>query len=104
MRTDFIRTALKEAELGQLEQAAKEMFVTLHVARYRVQILEIELGFALFAVPNDYRHGGVVPTERGAKWLAFARKALEMLDAGAVPVDIKRADKVKTRTIRRKAG
>lgn len=90
MRTDFIMTAIKVSETGTFGKAARELYMAEANVHHQIHRLERELGFPLFV--KDPLARGYVATEQGAKWLVFARRAMELLDAGAVGV---RASKLK---------
>lgn len=92
MRTDFIRTILKVAELGNVTKAAEQLFMVGPTVSGQLKIIEEELGFKIFERTGD-KTKPILVTDQGAKWLAFARKAVELLDQGAV--EIWRAERVK---------
>lgn len=94
MRTEFIRTALKVAQTGSMAKAADAMFMSQTTVRWEMMTLEKDLGFALFERTRN-KTNPITLTDQGAKWLAFARKAMELLDQGAV--EIKRAERLKGR-------
>jgi DNA-binding transcriptional LysR family regulator len=92
MRTEYIRTALKIAQTGNMEKAARELFMAQPSVSNEMRVLEKELGFQLFLRTRS-KTNPMVLTEQGAKWLVHARRALELLDQGAVPVEIRRAER-----------
>lgn len=94
MQTSYIRTVLKVAQAGSMAKAAPELYLLHPTVANQVNHLEKELGFKIFDRTRSKTRPLII-TERGAKWLAHARKALELLDAGAVPMEIKRIDRVR---------
>jgi DNA-binding transcriptional LysR family regulator len=103
VRTDFIRTALKVAQTSNMAKAADELFMAQTSVRNEMHILEKELGFQLFERTRS-KTNPMVLTEQGAKWLVHARRALELLDQGAVPVEIRRSGAERAKRKQRKAS
>jgi LysR family cyn operon transcriptional activator len=87
MRTDYIKTALKVAEIGHFSLAADALFMSHPAALYQIRTLEKELGFPLFDGPSNKKRL-LTPTMQGAKWLVLARKAMELLDQGTVEMKV----------------
>ena len=94
METSFIRTALKVAETCNMSKAALDMFVEPFTVSQQVNRVERELGFLLFDRTGN-RMNPLILTDQGVKWVAFARKAIDLLEAGAV--EVKRAERAKLR-------
>lgn len=94
METTYIKTVLKVAETGNMAKAADELFVEQAAVSQHVIKIEKQLGFQLFERTGN-RIKPLIVTDQGAKWLAFARKALMLLEMGTV--EIKRAERVKHR-------
>ena len=78
MDTDQLRTFERIVREGSFSRAAWSLDLAQPTVSARVHALEQAVGGPLFA-----RSGrGVVLTDLGASFLPFARRALEVLDAG----------------------
>lgn len=88
MRTEFIKTAIQLSETGSYARAGQALGLPASNLYHHIQNIENELGFMLFELPPGRKN--YVATGQGAKWLAFARRAMEMLDQGTVEMKVKK--------------
>lgn len=79
MRTDFLKTALKVAELKSFSRTAEELFLARTTVNFQIRSLEKEIGFKIFKRGFNYR---VLITKEGATYLLWVSQALSMLEQG----------------------
>ncbi|WP_283609817.1 LysR family transcriptional regulator [Faecalispora anaeroviscerum] len=79
MNTDTLKTFLLLAELKNYTHTANQLFVAQSTVTNRIQELEAELGKALFVRSRK----SVQLTEQGERFLAYARRILELTQSAA---------------------
>ncbi|SHI84748.1 LysR family transcriptional regulator [Lutispora thermophila] len=76
MNTQYLEYAIEVEKAGSITQAADNLFMAQPNLSKAIKELEDHLGFMIFERTSK----GVVPTQKGAEFLVYARNILEQID------------------------